>query len=654
MKWFFLCGLCGRRQSLVAAVALAGVWGGCSSEDRDNGGVPNSPLVAIAVSPEQTTVVGGGQSGTVQFAVTGLYEDGSQKDLSAEARFSVFPAALGSFASNVFSTSNTTGGAGTVTATAGGRQATASILVTLNQVFLLPPTQGGAPLPENTPSLFEGAEDAARAPMLVYPNDGVVVPPNLKLLEVHWLKGVESNTLFELSFVNDLTDYRVYTRCERPESVQPDGCVWQLSDQVWSGLANTNRGGQPLTIRIRATDDEGTGVGVSQTRALEFSYEEINGAVYYWNAKSGYIVRYDFGGTSLASENVLGPSIVTSEIPNDRCVGCHTISQDGKKMAASTSGSAGGFVLFDIGKQEALHNDTGEGVMTMAQATFRPDGNRLAMVRSHHNSARTSQGLIVYDTTCEAADKSDCGVELPAENVSLGGLVASQPAWAPDDSQILFTNTAQGFAWSPLAGAISFVERTPTGWSAVQEWVAAAAERNRYSGVYAPDSSFIVFNESTCPAGEPTSPSCDGYTDSSAMLWASRRDTKALVELKRANAGGTLDTTTALSNTYPGMSPFVSSYKTPALSGGASEPLMWLTFSSVRRYGLRTPPARPTTGVGASETGFGAWLWMAAVKPSALAQGQDPSFPAFALPFQDFSTYNHIVMWTREAVPITF
>ena len=53
---------------------------------------------------------------------------------------------------------------------------------------------------------------AGRAPDLVYPNDGVLLPPNLGRLEFHFKPGA-GNTLFELSFANPVTDVKVYLRC---------------------------------------------------------------------------------------------------------------------------------------------------------------------------------------------------------------------------------------------------------------------------------------------------------------------------------------------------------------------------------------------------------------------------------------------------------
>ena len=75
--------------------------------------------------------------------------------------------------------------------------------------------------------------------------------------------------------------------------------------------------------------------------------------------------------------------------------------------------------------------------------------------------------------------------------------------------------------------------------------------------------------------------------------------------------------------------------------------VMWLTFSSSRRYGLRTPP--PGTS---PEATTGALLWMVAIDPDLAAQGQDPSYAAFCLPFQDVTTSNHIAQWTEDVVTI--
>jgi hypothetical protein len=42
---------------------------------------------------------------------------------------------------------------------------------------------------------------------------------------------------------------------------------------------------------------------------------------------------------------------------------------------------------------------------------------------------------------------------------------------------------------------------------------------------------------------------------------------------------------------------------------------------------------------------------MVAIDPDQIQQGKDGSFAAFALPFQDLTTSNHIAQWAARVVP---
>jgi len=97
---------------------------------------------------------------------------------------------------------------------------------------------------------------------------------------------------------------------------------------------------------------------------------------------------------------------------------------------------------------------------------------------------------------------------------------------------------------------------------------------------------------------------------------------------------------TNLTNSYPKWSPFVTRG-----NGSDTSKLMWVTFSSSRAYGLR-----PAPNLSSSENPKGTLLWMAAVDPEKVAAGEDPSYPAFALPFQDLATSNHIAQWAEYLV----
>ena len=43
-------------------------------------------------------------------------------------------------------------------------------------------------------------------------------------------------------------------------------------------------------------------------------------------------------------------------------------------------------------------------------------------------------------------------------------------------------------------------------------------------------------------------------------------------------------------------------------------------------------------------------IWMAAFFPDKANGGMDPSAPAIRMPFQDFTTSNHIAQWTQAVV----
>lgn len=105
---------------------------------------------------------------------------------------------------------------------------------------------------------------------------------------------------------------------------------------------------------------------------------------------------------------------------------------------------------------------------------------------------------------------------------------------------------------------------------------------------------------------------------------------------------GALDDPSPHAHTFPRFAPF-----TFVLDDGefGTHRVVYLSFSSTRRYGLRE-----TLESGGGESDRGTWLWMAAIDPDAVASGADPSYPAFALPFQDLATSNHIAVWTTASV----
>jgi hypothetical protein len=45
-------------------------------------------------------------------------------------------------------------------------------------------------------------------------------------------------------------------------------------------------------------------------------------------------------------------------------------------------------------------------------------------------------------------------------------------------------------------------------------------------------------------------------------------------------------------------------------------------------------------------------IWMVAVEPDKALAGEDPSAAAFAIPYQDLDTSNHIAQWTEKIIVV--
>jgi hypothetical protein len=223
---------------------------------------------------------------------------------------------------------------------------------------------------------------------------------------------------------------------------------------------------------------------------------------------------------------------------------------------------------------------------------------------------------------------------------------ANHPDWSPDGSRIVYVrngavSTADGVNNQRFfGGSIEMVTEQGGTFGAPTQIVPALAGHNRYYPSFAPDGALLAFNESTCATATPDA-SCNADSDPTATIYVAKPEMGATpVALANANAPGKTDTGTALTNSWPKWAPF--EFQRTQQAGSR---LVWMTFSSTRNYGLRTPP--PGTS---AEAASGSLIWMVAIDPEKAAAGEDPSAAAFALPFQDLDSSNHIAQWTKEVI----
>jgi hypothetical protein len=593
-------------------LAVVGCGSGPGGGDDGTGSGDLEGLVSLEVTPAaQTLVISQSQPAVSTYTAIGHFDDGRTEDVTDLVQFNLAEATLGSFVASELTTTVEKGGQTEVVATAGAISGSTGVTIRLEQSYSDP----ASTLPGDPAAPFAGTDDPGRAPALVYPNNGVLVPPNLGRLELHFMPGA-NNTLFEITFESAVLELKVYLRCTQPLN---GGCIYQPDPQVWSWIAESHRGAAPLTWRVRGTDDAGTAVGTSGDFSIRFAPENVTGGTYYWTTTNRAIMRFDFASDmQTAAEQFIG-----TEMTGGTCVGCHALSRDGKKLVAEAGGQNDGRVLLlDVATKTPLvpFGSTEKSNFE----SWNHDGSAYVGVYADKNA--TNFNLMVFDGTTGAV----------TQTIDAGGTSTNptdHPDWSPLGDRIAFVNVGvKNTLQKMYNGEIRTVVNSGGTWLAPTVLVPRAPGKNRYYPAFSPDGTLLVFDESTCNSGD-TGAECDADTDPTATLYSiDAINGGTPTALANANGPGVADNgATALTNSFPKWNPF--SFRLTK-DGGR---LAWVTFSSTRKYGLRSPP------------GNGTLLWMAAIDLDAPA-GTDPSFAAFALPFQDLATSNHIAQWTTEVV----
>ena len=498
--------------------------GGATTGSTGGTGGSSSPPgpTALTISPSTATVSisSGGPAQMQQYKVTGTV-NGHQQDLTSQVSYSTSPAGIVSVNSGGLAvTTGTTGGVVTITATSGTASATATL--TVNYTFVGPDPGMSSNVPTNAPGLFTTTtNDASRAPQLIYPNDGVLFPPNVSGIEIHFMPGA-NNTIFEVDLLGQVASVKTYIRCTAPTGI--NGCIYLPDPGLWASVAQSNAGQGQVQLFIRGTDDGGSSVGTSQTFHLQFSKDDIMGALYYWTTSGKTaIMRWDFGGSTKTAVQYLTPA----NTDGTTCVGCHALSSDGTKLVASAGGQNDGRLLL----WNVSTNMPQQAFPLTQKSQFESwssDGSQFVGIYGDANpNHKGPSNLMIFDGNTGAV----------TQTIDLGGLRADHPDWSKNSSgpdTIAFTSvdpTAPTTDQRPATGGIDFIQQTGGAWGQPQKLVPSQLGKNRYYPAIAPDGHLVVYDESTCTSGTPTmgqapDKSCDADTDMTATIFldVARRD----------------------------------------------------------------------------------------------------------------------------------
>jgi hypothetical protein len=640
-----------RTLSAVAVIACSWLAAGCSNKTNCNGkacGGPDMSLVNFGTS--MLTVTADKPSLTVEKGVgagtflTARLPDGT--DVTATATWSVGDKAMGYFAQpGNFATPFPLphGGPVNVSAQFMGIIGGTTIVIDYKANDI---ADKGASAQAATSFLGGPSTDGEETPQVLYPIDNVMLARNMNPpLTFQW-KGSFKDALYRIHVVGshatygetivqdfyigagacatDLTMGSNKLLC----SYQPDG------KSVWPSIALSASGGS-ATFTVAGTAGGGQPVAESPTQTLNFSPEDVRGGLYYFSPSISGLKRTPFGA-STAGDFINGSN------SKYVCAGCHALSRDGKKLAATFFGGDGtGGIVDAANPQNYLVKPLaggGQGVNRWNFATFSPDGKLLLT-----NWA----GVLTLRDGNTAAKKFDLS---PA----LTGGKAVMPEWSPDGNSVVFVQIppegklGKDFDNSNLvagdwdlgnSGSIAvmkydndkgqFMTATPIVPSVMNS-------EYHYFPSWSPDSEWIVFATAKWPGSSPTAAAnLFGYPGAKSPVGYSMsydQDT-ARLRLVSVDGGNVIELGNAThsankATSWPKFAPFIQKQGS----------LVFFTFGAKFDYGWTVTDGQTPQ------------LWMSAIDLDRARNDMgmtDPSYPPFWVPVQDPRQKNHSGIWTE-------
>ena len=578
--------------------------------------------------------------------------------------------------------------------------------------------------PSGAPSFNTGSESTfdnggSGSTTIAYPLDKSLFPSNLGPIQVQLTtSGTSARISFKTLATKNVDNVQYFGSCE---SAPGSGCSVTLPLAFTQMLIPAS---QDEDIQITARVLSGsTPTGDSAPITAAWTQAGLTGGLYYWTVipnqkpcpsattvtpgtyclqditqsppNGTAIYRYDFSATNPAPQQVWtddgGPNSSPSyqgspqswDGPSQsggHCIGCHSITNDGKYMALAIGGAStyngANWELLDIQNQGLLSiNPTKTGGSGCNDPNATPTSDSTCYWQSYRKEAFASETAWgpnddvmvsmykaqLYLNTVAVASPSatiaQASLALPTSAVKIDPY-QSDPFWSHDGALLVYTsfNTTGPVdaMWNPgglngdlkKGGQIAIADATPsTITDNARVLVPRASGVTSYYPCISEDSKFVVFNESTCGSDPDINyngtanyglSSCDGYDDSSAKLWwVSSGGGGSPVSLDNANGGSA-----NYDNSWPRFSPDVSTFR--------GQTLYWVAFSSRRPYGSQLN----TGGLTTSQP----QLWFAGVTVGQEFTVGDPSHAPVWLPGQNpnqSTPYgNHVPQWVKVAIII--
>jgi hypothetical protein len=548
------------------------------------GQIDHGAIVAIDITPSAATLeLANGATGKQPFQATAHYQDKTTSAL--DATWAATNIAVGSIdGSGVFSAMGAQGGVVTVTASAGGQTATATLTVKLHVVS----NPGG--VDAATQGILQQASAPDAAITWAYPYDGTVFPRGLGAPPLMWMGGAAADVYY-IHVTSPTYELEAYTSVPASR--------FDFDAAVWDAFASSTTGGAELKVARLAAG--------SATVVVDHHYtiapSSMRGTIYYWAINTGRVMRIKPGAT--APEDFLGPSVT--------CPSCHTVSANGANLVMSegnwpNTSSIGYNLGTDANAFSGYPVSTGASRWSLAGVS----ANGKVIVE---NFAPLRGPIGV------ATGAFDALTGAPLPSTGLEGNQLWMPSFSPDDKLLSYIDPTNkdlhAYDWDAVNSKASN-DRL------LAKSGADVATRVLGFPTASPDHQWVVYQRSSA-LGSQGNPA-DLYIASVAQ---------PETEVRLDNLDGT---------SYPfaaGARDLHLDYE-PTFAPVAAGGYFWVVFHSRRTFGnALTGAAFVQEGVGTKQ------LWVAAIDQNPVP-GKDPSHPAFRLPGQALNTLNMRGYWALD------
>jgi hypothetical protein len=470
------------------------------------------------------------------------------------------------YPSGVFEPTGKVGGAGTLTAKLNQSEATAQVQVTIQK------TLNSAGLSDAEIAAFDAPTGGPSNLNVVYPYAETVFPLGVLAPEVQW-NNASASDVYRIHFKEKFYEHTEYFKVNPPAR-------HLLAETDWTSIENSGTGPQSDPLTMSLSRMAGGVAFEPDTRTLHIAQGRLRGSVYYWELPNGA------GNGRILRIKADSPQTDEFFTPGG-CWGCHTVSRDGKKLAAEFNDGNGPLYTVNLDANPAVYGDINPGKPSgnFVFSAFNNDGTKLLASENNSRQLRIVDavgGQTLVGNAFQGHSSPACG----------------EPAWSPDGAKIAGVCGMSGGGWTfdSSAGDLTVADVAPDGVTVTNPKTivpkAGGVGRPAYPS-FSPGSEWIAF-------GRPTQGS---RSTANGKLWLVGPDGNDLKELAIASSDN------------KSFNPVFA----PLRAGG----YFWLVFITRRDYGNRLVNANRQQ------------LWVTAVNDPPTAA--DPSNPPFYMRGQDMS-----------------